>query len=672
MRFGIRAGRLLLWGLVALGARPLSAREPGGAGAGELPWEVWRDLRSLARIERGDQVLLRSSHDPTGDRFDRHSDGDSRFIRIADGEGVIFEASGTGAITRIWMTQGEGVSLPLDPSIQIRFYFDGEAAPRIDLPLPSLFDGTVAPFLEPLVGDRLDSSGGNFSYVPLPFRAGCRVTLLGAESAKIWFQFTYHLLPEPSEVITFTGGEDLSEWIALFDAAGGDPWTGGGQVAAGSVSIPRGTTRTIYSAAGAGFLNALLLQVPAAARSTTVLTLRFDGQATVQMPVSDFFAIGRGGATPTRSALLGEELGGMLYCYFPLPFQSQVQVELTYAAVQPAPPLAVSYQVRRSFDPALAGSGTFGAVLSAQPETTLGVDFPLLDLTGQGKWVGLFADLSSVNTLQRTYLEGDERIYLDDSPHPMLYGTGVEDLFGGGFYFDQGPFTLPLHGMTYHLRQGGEDITAAYRLMLSDAPTFANRIRAGMEVGPMANLTMRARSVAYYYRRAALALALSDTLDLGSAASRQAHHYLTKGAHAIAALDASFEGVPTLQLQSQGSYREPGVSQFMLTAAGCGDALRLRRRLDAGFPDQGALVFVNGELAGSYPHLDANPFHRWREIDLDLPAALAGQTPLLVSVVAIPIPGSDPADYLFSEFRYQLWCGAASRVPKPPVSSDAP
>ncbi len=90
----------------------------GTAAAGELaalPWEVWNDPRSLPRLTPAHQVLMRSSHCPDGCRFDRHSMGDSRFIRLDGDEGVIFEEAGAGAITRIWMTQGAaGLSLPLD------------------------------------------------------------------------------------------------------------------------------------------------------------------------------------------------------------------------------------------------------------------------------------------------------------------------------------------------------------------------------------------------------------------------------------------------------------------------------------------------------------------------------------------------------------------------------
>lgn len=138
--------------------------------------------------------------------------------------------------------------------------------------------------------------------------------------------------------------------------------------------------------------------------------------------------------------------------------------------------------------------------LSSADPTTPGVDFPLLSLNRPGKWVGSFAKLGSVETSSRIYLEGGERVFLDGSRDPGIYGTGVEDLFDGGFYFDQGVFRLALHGMSYHLAMDSqEDVTAAYRLMLTDAIPFAVGIHAGLEGGPTNSVAMRARTVAYHY-----------------------------------------------------------------------------------------------------------------------------------------------------------------------------
>ena len=97
-----------------------------------MPWETWEDLHRLAELHDGHQALLRSSRCPDGCRYDRHSAGDWRYLYIDGDEGVIFEETGAGAITRIWMTMGEGLSVPLDPDIRLRVYVDGAARPVVD------------------------------------------------------------------------------------------------------------------------------------------------------------------------------------------------------------------------------------------------------------------------------------------------------------------------------------------------------------------------------------------------------------------------------------------------------------------------------------------------------------------------------------------------------------
>ena len=192
--------------------------------ADPLPWEAWRDLRQLPVLHRGHQALLRSSHCPSGCQFDRQAGGDWRQFYANGLERTIFEESGAGAITRLWMTIGKRVSEPLDPKIRLRVYIDGSPRPVINVPLPALFDGSRAPFLPPLVGNRLTSSGGNFSYVPIPYRKGCRVSLFGVQRKGIWYQINFHRLADAEGVTSFTGREDLSAYAALLSDPGKDPW----------------------------------------------------------------------------------------------------------------------------------------------------------------------------------------------------------------------------------------------------------------------------------------------------------------------------------------------------------------------------------------------------------------------------------------------------------------
>ncbi|MEP7013408.1 MAG: DUF2961 domain-containing protein [Acidobacteriota bacterium] len=642
---------------LALGATLPSPPKP--------PWEAWLDPRELPRLPPGDQVLLRSSHCPSGCRFDRTSDGDPRFLRIENGEAVIFEEAGAGAVVRIWMTQGPGVSAPLDPAIRLLVRVDGEVNPRIDLPLPALFDGTTPGFTAPLAFDREPSSGGNVLYLPIPYRKGCKISLTGAEHERLWFQVTFHRLAQAGAISTYTGAEDLSAWRAILARAGNDPWPDsqnapGARTDSGSANLIPGGVVSIPAPAAPGYLRAVRLRTSPRGAERLRLRLTFDGERRADLPLADFFAV-RGAVVPPRGLLFGLADDGFLYAYFPAPFFANAKVEVFDAGAPGSRPVKVEWQIGWNAEVPAADSGRFAVAFSVAGESMPEGDLRLLDASGSGKWVGLFAEIGSVRTLSREVLEGDERVYLDGSLHPGLYGTGVEDLFNGGFYFDRGPFALPLHGSPAHrMTPAGEDVTSAYRLFLSDAIPFRNEIRAGLETGPTGNLAVRARTVAYYYSRPLPALAKFDRLDPSDALSALAHSYgVTAPDAACAAFLSRWEGGPLVapeETATSCTYAAPGGrDRFILRRLAPNGALRLRRRLDVGRPNPAADVFVNGVRVGAFPFQEANPFRRLREVDLDIPPGVAaGATELHFEVVPrFSAAGGEQ----HSEVIYELWAG---------------
>ncbi len=630
---------------------------PAAPATPPLPWEFWRDLGALTRLVPGDQVLLRSSRCPSGCRFDRTSEGDPRFLRVEGDEAVIFDEPGPGAIVRIWMTMGQGFSEPLDPGIRIRIRLDGELEPRVDLPLPDLFRGDLAPFVAPLVANRDAAGGGNVSYVPIPYRNGCRVSLVGAQAARLWYQIHFHRLARPGEVQSFTGAEDLAALRDLLLDPGADPWPAAPpqRSASGELVFEPGSQQTLVEREGADVLQTLRLTAPRSAWSRLWIRLEFDGATRADLPLRDFFAVPTGGAAAPRSLLVGEDAQRVLYSYFPMPFFHRARIALRDRGASGAEPVAVAYALAWQGRPPAPDSGLFGVQAHRSAATAIGEDAPLLALAGHGKWVGLFAELGAVGSATREYLEGDERIYLDGAAHPALYGTGVEDIFNGGFWFDQGEnlFGSALAGVvSFRDKPNGEHATAMYRLMLADGVTFRSSIAAGLEGGPMGNIAMRARVVSYFYSMPDPALLRVDRLVPGDAASRAAHAYVPPASAACGHLRATFEGEPVRMRRFYGCSFSAGVTRFLLRRPRSSGPLRLRRLLDAGSPGQEAEVWANGVRVGVFPFVDANPFRRWRELDLDLPAArLAGARDIEFEIRPRAAEPGAP----FTEYRYELW-----------------
>lgn len=624
---------------------------------GLLPWEIWRDLGEIARLRLDHQVVMRSSRCPDGCAYDRHSDGDSRFIRTLGDEGVIFEIEGAGAITRMWMTQGEnGISEPLDENTRLRLTLDGSATPVIDLPLPEVF-GVQPPFTPPLAVDRLDSSGGNIAYVPMAFRDGCRLSLVGAEAERIWFQISGHRLASPDGVSSFTGGEDLTDWRTLLESPGADPWVDGATHPSfsGVIGLDPGETAIVADLVGPDSLTGLRFDLLRSVWSEVTLTLVFDETERTELTLDDFFAIGRAGDQATRAVMIGAGDDGELYSYFPMPFFRSARVELGLAD-SAQNPVEIDFVIRRRNQIPARDSGIFGAQLRVVDPSVPGLDSSIATIAGPGRWVGLFLEAGSIGSQSQAFLEGDERVFADDSPHPALYGTGVEDFFGGGFYYrvdgtTSTPFRRALHGMTYDLTDSAGRAMGMYRLMLTDAPVFGAHLEVGLEGGPVNQTPVRFRAVSYFYRRSTPPARRRDLLDLGDPASRLSHSYTWTGTQTCIDLDAFFEDEPPTGLAARICSRDEGNASFVMRGARPGQRVNLRRRLDAGLGDQRASASINGEPAVSFGYVDANPHRRWRERESLLGLWSAETADVAVSV---DVPGSSPG---FTAALWELWAG---------------
>jgi hypothetical protein len=476
-----------------------------------FPWEWWRDLSTIAVVPDGDRTVMSSSFCPSGCSFDRHSATDPRFLRRrGNGEGVIFEAEGAGAITRIWMVQGDGLSRSLDEEIRLRIRIDGRRRPVVDLTLPELFDGEAPPFVAPLVADRLASGGGNISYVPIPFVDGCEVTLVGAEEAKIWFQVTARLVDDPSGLRPFALEDGLPGLAAVLSSHGGDPWPGlPYPTVGGSVVLAPGEGQTIASFDGADVVNGIIIRTDREHWNRLGLRFTFDDREPMLVPLMDLFGVIRVNQPVTRSLLFGADRDDDLYWYFPVPFFERAKIELMRRPVEGPPKLRAEYAIRRVGSPPPSGAGYLTIQTRAGKHLPSDNEVPVVELDGRGAWVGLFASFQKDRPGGWGFLEGDERVFVNQEVSPSLHGTGVEDFFGGGFYFRNEervpvPFSQPLHGVS-SVDFFKRPAPVMYRLMLGDGVVFENGVSAAFETVLDDGESMKTRSVAYVYQKPAQA-----------------------------------------------------------------------------------------------------------------------------------------------------------------------
>lgn len=621
-----------------------------------LPWKSWQDTKQLAKLNSNTQSLLRSSYCPYNCRFDRTSDGDTRFLRIEDGEAVLFEELNPGAISRIWMTSGFGTSDNLDNNIRIKFYFDGESTARIDLPLDDFFSGNNAPFVSPLVANRLESSGGNFSYVPIRYNQSVKITLTNAIDYMLWFQFNFHRLTKDLVPASFSLSDDFSDLANLLNQSG-DVWQTSQIMGSGSITLTNGAPQLLYNSNQAGWIKSIKLDVDASYFDDIEIILKFDGIVHSQLKLSDFFSIGRNNGIKTQSLFLGINDNNQLYSNFPMPFHQQASISLLFENAKLTNPV-VHFEVGTDNQTPNNNVGIFSTQSNNTCPSTPYIDTPILNLNNtKGKWVGIFSEFSSIGTVSRSYLEGDERIYIDGDTHPTHYGTGVEDFYNGGFYFDQGDLSMPLHGSPYHFDESAtKSVTSAYRFMLTDGIEFQSSISAKLENGANGDLEMCAKSIAYYYAIANDNYQQIDEVDLGSVVSINSHEYSASTNETCNLLEANFSNEPATTLISNLCGINSGTVSFKFDNSINANNLRLRRLFDNSISNQVADIYINGIYQASFSHVPQrpaaypsppeNPDRRWQQESLELGSNYTG----FLNIMIIPRFGSTN----YTAVKYEL------------------
>ncbi|HET9496169.1 MAG TPA: DUF2961 domain-containing protein [Chloroflexia bacterium] len=205
----------------------------------------------LPYLRPGTTVHQASSYDRTG----LNNDGSSYFHywNSETGGYVVLEAHHPGTIYRIWATALVAGN--------IRIYFDGESAPRVDLPVDQFFSGTRAPFLAPLVGNEMVSSGGFYSYYPFSFRESVRVEFTNMPR---FYNITYHLYNTTDGVTTYTGEEDLAAARNAWMNPSVDPkrQRNNHTESIAPFDLPPGQTTTLLDLREPGSINQFVLRFP--------------------------------------------------------------------------------------------------------------------------------------------------------------------------------------------------------------------------------------------------------------------------------------------------------------------------------------------------------------------------------------------------------------------------
>jgi len=567
-------------------------------------------LDKLPYLKTGVRAKQVSSYDRAGGNEDGFNGYYSSLYRDSTGH-VIFDEIGAGTVYLIWFTAHRQ---ELKDMGNIRFYFDNETTPRIDMRVVDFFSGIREPFLFPLAGNdniinNLNSIGGLYSYIPLPFAKGLKISISGATPR--FYHITYHLYDDNQGVVSFTGRENYTQIKQIWANTGKDPkLTTGNLTLKGSKTLALGQTETLAEIVGEGVIQSIKIKpssFSATALNLTKLKIKWDNRPDfgVDVGLGPFFGSSFGQLN-YNSIMLGVSDSNYYYSYFPMPFWSHAEIRVENKS---GSAIKLDYEIQYQKTRYPDDSGYFYAQYNQATPTDTN-DYPVLTTTGKGHFVGMSASMKADSLL---FLEGDERVYLDNNPSPALSGTGTEDYFNSGWYFKNGPFSLASHG---NPKRGYSDIVA-YRLHLGDSLPFTQAIKFGLEHGPTNSYNANYYTVAYYYKKDEPSLIKTDELDVKNTNSETAHQYSITGQTGSEINIFSYEDGNVV---SDGGRSFSGSSQFVVSIKPDNQGIRLTRRTDFKTTNQKAKVYADGVLVGTWYSAGANPHLRWRNEDFEIPS----------------------------------------------------
>ena len=265
-----------------------------------------------------------------------------------------------------------------------------------------------------------------------------------------------------------------------------------------ALHLKAGETVTLFEHSGAGCVHRFWVTIApredVAVLSQAILRMYWDGDAnpSVECPIGAFFGVGFGEQKDYISAPLDETSGGY-NCFWPMPFHRSARWTLTNGSGRPIDSFYYNIDYT-ALDSLPADTRHFHAQFRRENPTTPGVNYTILDTQGEGHYVGTALFMAGRALY---FLEGNEMVYIDGETKPSIEGTGTEDYFCSGWYFDKGVYSAPYHGVI--IKDEKRSRVSAYRWHIEDAIPFHTSIRFTIEHGTGNATTADYSSVAYFY-----------------------------------------------------------------------------------------------------------------------------------------------------------------------------
>ena len=228
-----------------------------------------------------------------------------------------------------------------------------------------------------------------------------------------------------------------------------------------------------------------------------LLKFSWDNEETpsVFTPIGDFFGAGFAEYMHHYNAMHGMTSGGF-FSYWPMPFREKALLEVENRSKQPVSHLYYNIEFHKT--PLQEDALYFHCRYNRENPTEIDSNYTILNAEGRGHYAGCVLNMQSYDKGSLLMLQGDECITVDEEEIPSITGTGTEDYFQGGWFWNRGAFHAPYHGLTVMDEVNSK--YSAYRLHIPDPVPFDESIKVEIEHGHANMLQQDYSSVAYWYQ----------------------------------------------------------------------------------------------------------------------------------------------------------------------------
>ncbi len=213
--------------------------------------------------------------------------------------------------------------------------------------------------------------------------------------------------------------------------------------------------------------------------ATTILRIYWDNhpEPSVQTPLGDFFAAGNGMRANVNSIPVQVSSFGRSYnCFWAMPFKKRALITIENQSKHKISAFYNYIDWLKLKKPRAKGLYFHAQYRQEKPHDPAH-DYTILETIGRGHYVGTV--LSSLNSFNGWFGEGNDRIFIDGEKEPRLLGTGTEDYFNDAWGFRE--FSYPYAGCPiFEGRSIGSRITA-YRWHIMDPIVYDKSLRFTIE-----------------------------------------------------------------------------------------------------------------------------------------------------------------------------------------------